>query len=104
MGGSEHEKIPLAVREICGAALEAPGQTEPGARLSAFDGGGTSHVAEGFLEKVRTRSFQITATDICTLRDGGISEDAIFELTVAAALGAATARFKARLAAVEAAD
>jgi alkylhydroperoxidase family enzyme len=41
---------------------------------------------DGYLEKVRVRAYEITDDDVDALRQAGLSEDAIFEQTVAAAI------------------
>jgi hypothetical protein len=53
-----------------------------------------------YVEKVARHAYKVVDTDIDRLRDAGWSEDAIFELTLAAALGAAQARLEAGLAAM----
>jgi hypothetical protein len=42
--------------------------------------------AAAYLEKVRARAYATTDADVQTLKDAGLSEDAIFEQTVAAAI------------------
>ena len=41
---------------------------------------------EAYLEKVRTRAYTITDAEVEALKDAGVSEDEIFEQTVAAAI------------------
>ena len=41
-----------------------------------------------YLEKVRRHAYRITDTDVDTLRDAGLSDDQIFEHTVAVAIQA----------------
>jgi hypothetical protein len=40
-----------------------------------------------YLEKVRTRAYAITDEDVEELKRGGVTEDEIFEATVAVAIG-----------------
>ena len=42
---------------------------------------------EPYLEKVRRHAYKVVDADIVALREAGWSEDALFEATVAAALG-----------------
>jgi alkylhydroperoxidase family enzyme len=42
-----------------------------------------------YAAKVRDESYRVTDADVAKLRTAGVSEDEIFEVTVAAALGAA---------------
>ncbi len=55
---------------------------------------------ESFVDKVIHRAWQVTDEDVARLRSAGYSEDAIFELTVAAALGAGAGRLERGLAAL----
>ena len=41
---------------------------------------------EAYLEKVRTRAYTITDADVQAVKDAGVSEDEIFERTVAVAV------------------
>ena len=41
---------------------------------------------ESYLEKVRTRAYAITDADVQAVKDAGVSEDEIFERTVAVAV------------------
>jgi hypothetical protein len=77
------------------AVLESPGRTEPAVRLAAAEGSSLPTPVDSYILKVRDQSYRITDRDIDTLTAAGVSEDEIFELTVAAALGAAMLRFDA---------
>ncbi len=46
----------------------------------------SSPAAADYLDKVRNRAFTITDDDVRALLDAGLSEDAIFEQTVGAAI------------------
>jgi alkylhydroperoxidase family enzyme len=52
-------------------------------------------VMDAYLEKVRLHAYRITDADVETLRAGGLSEDEIFEHTVAVAIGAGLERLDA---------
>ncbi|MGN6799216.1 MAG: hypothetical protein ACTHKS_13850 [Gaiellaceae bacterium] len=41
---------------------------------------------DSYLEKVRTRAYAITDADVQAVKDAGVSEDEIFERTVAVAV------------------
>jgi alkylhydroperoxidase family enzyme len=62
--------------------------TEPIAELRAVVAatGAAPPAMETYLEKVRTRAYTITDAEVEALKDAGISEDEIFEQTVAAAI------------------
>jgi alkylhydroperoxidase family enzyme len=50
-----------------------------------------------YLEKVRSRAYTVTDGDVAALKEAGVSEDAIFEATVAAAIGEGLRRLDAAL-------
>ncbi|MGH3001086.1 MAG: hypothetical protein ACRDM1_00185 [Gaiellaceae bacterium] len=50
---------------------------------------------ESYLARVRERAYTITDADVESLKAAGISEDEIFEQTVAAAIGEGLRRFDA---------
>jgi hypothetical protein len=79
------------------AILETPGETEPQLRRRVAAGAETS----SYLDKVRREAYRLTEADVDSLR-AEYPEDAIFELTLAAALGAAEQRLEAGLAALDA--
>jgi alkylhydroperoxidase family enzyme len=54
-------------------------------------------VARAYLEKVRGRAYAITDRDVAELEASGLSDDAVFELTVAAAVGVGLARLSTAL-------
>ena len=66
---------------------------EPGRRATPL-------VAEEYLEKVRRRAYSITEQDVTVLRSAGLSEDEIFERTVAAAVDEGLSRLAAGLGAL----
>lgn len=82
------------------AILETPGATTPEQRVAAAAGWEAGDVTDEYLAKVRTASYRIVDDDIDRLKRGGLSEDAIFELTLAAAFGEAAHRFDAAVAAL----
>jgi alkylhydroperoxidase family enzyme len=53
-----------------------------------------------YLEKVRTRAYSVTDADVEQLKAAGLSEDEIFEQTVAAAIGEGLRRLDAAAAAI----
>lgn len=99
MGGrlDRHADTIAALRR---AILETPGATEVWERAAAEAGEPTGTAADAYLDNVRRGSYRIVDADIDALRAAGVREDAIFELTLAAALGEATRRFDRAMAAV----
>jgi alkylhydroperoxidase family enzyme len=99
-----------AMERVSRAILETPGDLDPAVRRAAeahaadlvASGGGRTGLPEElvtYVEKVAQHAYKVVDADIDGLRDAGYSEDAIFELTLATALGAARARLERGLAA-----
>jgi hypothetical protein len=91
------EKI-AAVRS---AVVEAPGVSARHVRLAAYHASPLPPPLGPYLEKVREAAWSISDTDIAGLQAAGYSEDAILELTVAAAAGAAGSRYDAAIRAMD---
>jgi alkylhydroperoxidase family enzyme len=53
-----------------------------------------------YLEKVRTRAYTVTDADVEQLKEAGLSEDEIFEQTVAAAISEGLRRLDAAAAVI----
>ncbi len=96
---------PAEVRRVAGAVLDGPGETPNILRRSvearaARLGGGEREVApipselESYVHKVAHYAYKVTDEDVEELKAGGYSEDEIFEITIAAALGAGLARME----------
>lgn len=77
------------------AVLESPGATDPSVRQAVYRGDSQSEPVGEYVEKIRGQSYRIGDEDVKRLLESGLSQDAVFELTVAAALGAAAERFEA---------
>ena len=95
------------------AVLTSPGDTDPALRRAvekqAAELGGRSAAQTDqvppelatYVKKVALHAYKTTEEDIEALRQAGYSEDAIFEITLSAALGAAMARLERGLAALK---
>jgi alkylhydroperoxidase family enzyme len=81
------------------AAVASRAAALSGSRTAA-DGVVPADVA-GFADKVARRAYTVTDDDVRALRQAGYSEDAIFELTASAAVGAALGRLERGLAALQ---
>ena len=94
-----------AMERVAEAILETPGDANAELRqaVEAFAAGRADELPENlrpFVEKVTKNAYKVVDADIDRLREAGYSDDAIFELTLAAALGAARMRLDAGLAAM----
>jgi alkylhydroperoxidase family enzyme len=100
-------------QRLIDAVLTSPGDTEPTVRqaveaLSAQPGGRSSTHRDAipselinYVTKIALYAYKTTDEDIETLRKAGYSEDAIFEITLSAALGAGMARLERGLGALK---
>lgn len=82
--------------------LDGPGNLSPAVRKTIAGEGNAEipPVLLPYLDKVAHHAYQVTDEDVQELLQAGLSEDEIFEATVAAALGAGLKRLRAGLAAL----
>ena len=97
-------------RRLVEAVLTNPGETNPALRYTveayAAELGGRPNGHAGklpaelttYVNKVALHAYKTTDEDTEALRQAGYSEDAIFEITLSAALGAGMARLERGLA------
>ena len=88
--------------EVVRAILETPGDAgaDLRAQVEAYAAGREADVPDDlrpYVDKVARNAYKVVDADIDALRAAGYSDDAIFELTLAAALGAARERLDAGL-------
>ena len=80
--------------------LRDPAVTTPKERQAAFAGGAEDPTLASYLKQVQDAAYRVTDEEVAALLTR-FSEDALFELTTAAALGAATKRIDAGLRVIE---
>lgn len=103
-----------AVERLVQTVLGAAGDTQPAqrhaveARAATLGGRATETSNETlaasvdrYVSTVALHAYEVTDADVDTLKAAGYSEDAIFELTLSAALGAALARLERGLGALQ---
>jgi alkylhydroperoxidase family enzyme len=83
------------VAALLHAVLDSPGATDPAVRQPVYQGESQSEPVGEYVEKIRGQSYRIGDEDVKRLLESGMSQDAVFELTVVAALGAAAERLEA---------
>jgi len=96
------ERHTEAIKRVAEAILETPGDADSDLRraVAAYAGGDEASIPEElrpYVDKVARNAYKVTDEDVDGLRAAGYSGDAIFELTLAAALGASRARLDAGL-------
>ncbi|MBW3553657.1 MAG: hypothetical protein KY466_09105 [Gemmatimonadetes bacterium] len=84
-------------RGVEAAAAVVSGREGPPGGVSS---GAVPPDLSGFVDKVARGAHRVTAEDVQRLREAGYSEDAIFEVTVSAAVGAACGRLERGMAAL----
>lgn len=84
--------VDLASRVSRGA-----GTLDPALRIAALEGTGGAGPLQPFVDKVRNQAWDVSEADVDGLRDRDLSEDQIFELTIAAAVGAGLERLEAAM-------
>jgi alkylhydroperoxidase family enzyme len=85
------------VEALLRAMLESPAETDPATRAAAYRSDRLPPPLRLYVAKVHGEAYRITEEDVQALLSAGYSEDAVFEITVAAALGAAMRRLEAGL-------
>ncbi|HEX6702618.1 MAG TPA: hypothetical protein VF101_17965 [Gaiellaceae bacterium] len=75
--------------------LDTRGELAPEVRHAAASGADLPDDLERWVTKVRESAYAITDADMADVRAAGYSEDAIFEATLAAAVGAGLERYNA---------
>ena len=94
--GRHSEKV-FALRR---AVFDSEAVTDRASRRAAAAGDELAAPLGAYLSKVRDASYRISDSDFADLRTAGYGEEELFELTIAAALGAALLRRDAGLAAL----
>jgi alkylhydroperoxidase family enzyme len=80
--------------------LRGPGQAPADQRARAFDNAELPEPLRPLLDKVATRSAQVTDADFATAIEAGYTDDQLFELVICAAVGESTRQYEAGLAAL----
>ena len=95
---------------LANAVLTQPGHTPPQLRRAVLEhaaGTGGRDVPPAladYVDKVAKHAYRVTDEDVGRLQQAGHSDDALFEVTVSAALGAALGRLERGLAALHPQD
>lgn len=82
---------------ILGEVSAGPGRLGAAERSAAASEGALPPPLDALARKIRARALDVTAGDIEAAKAAGYSEDQLFELTVATALGGSARRLDAAL-------
>ena len=87
------------------AVLEGPGRVAPALRQAASrnDGSALPEALRSYVDRIERHAYRVTDEEVEELKRVGYSDDQLFEITVAAALGASLRRLEAGLAPLAAA-
>lgn len=79
---------------------QGPGQAPADQRDRAFDNAELPEPLRVLVEKVATRSAQVTDADFAAALEAGLTDDQLFELVICAAVGESSRQYDAGLAAL----
>jgi len=97
-----NEHLAELARRLRDTVLTHPGVTETTLRRAVdAQTGDVPPNLKAYVEKVAKHAYKVTDNDVEALKQAGYSEDAIFEITVSASVGAANARLERGLAALK---
>jgi hypothetical protein len=80
--------------------LHGPGRAPADQRARAFESAELPEPLRPLLDKVATKSAQVTDADFATAMEAGFTDDQLFELVICAAVGESTRQYEAALAAL----
>ncbi|KZS64745.1 hypothetical protein A4G28_12560 [Mycobacterium ostraviense] len=86
------DRYPRLREKLRHAVLDAPADTDPAVRHAAYHGDDLPEPLQAYVDKLRRHAYRVQDSDIERMRRAGYSEDQIFEVTIAAALGAGDSR------------
>ncbi|HEY7478096.1 MAG TPA: hypothetical protein VIB62_07645 [Actinomycetota bacterium] len=92
-----------ALERLHAAVVESSGVLPPDERAAAATRAGVPERFSSYVGAIHDHASRITDATVAELQAGGASDDEVFEITVAAAYGAARRRLDAALGAVRAA-
>jgi alkylhydroperoxidase family enzyme len=98
------DKFAQLVSDLRESVFDGPGRVDPEVRRSAATGQSLAEPWLSYTKQVRDEPATVTSSDIESLKAAGHSEDEIFEITVAAAVGASLRPLDAGLKALRGKD
>jgi len=87
-------------KRLVEAVLNTPGDTPGQLRRAVLEQGSIPPALASYVDTVKRHAFKVTDADTAALQSAGHSDDALFEITVAAAVGAALHRLDRGMAAL----
>lgn len=96
----DEDKKRAAHRSLVDGVVNGAGRASPEQRARAFDNAELPPSLHALIGKVATRPAQVTDADVAAAKAAGFSEDQLFELVIAAAVGRSARLYEAGLAAL----
>jgi len=96
----EADKKQAAHRALVDRVLNGEGRASPEQRARALSNQDVPAPLQALISKVATRPAQVTDADFAAAKASGFTEDQIFELVIAAAVGQSARLYEAGLAAL----
>ena len=93
--GAAADRHAAQIAALRRAVFDSPGASGRALRAAAASADGLPAPLGAYVAKVSEAAYRITDADVAALTAAGCSEDEIFEVTVAAAVGAALRRLEA---------
>lgn len=87
-------------QRLVDAVLNTPGETPAELRRAAMRRRTVPPLLAPYVDKVALHAYKVTDEDVAELHRAGHTDDALFEITVAAAVGAALHRLERGMAAL----
>ena len=94
------DEMRIAYEALVDRILRGPGETTTDRRAQAFENAAVGSAVDPLLRKVATSPTRITDADFDAAGAAGLSEDQLFELVIASAVGQSTRMYDAALAAL----
>lgn len=86
---------------VSASVLDTSQTTGKALRRAIADNDHVPHELAAYIGKIHEHAYKITDADLAALKSAGYDDDSLFELTIAAAVGAGMTRLRAGLAAIE---
>jgi alkylhydroperoxidase/carboxymuconolactone decarboxylase family protein YurZ len=87
-------------RNLLSRILKGKGFSPQQQREAAFDNNGLPQPLHNLVDKIAHHAYKVTESDVDAVKRTGVSEDALFELIVCAAVGQASRQYESGLAAL----
>ena len=97
----EVDRKRAAQRDLVDRVVHGEGRASPELRARAFRNAELPASLQVLIGKVATRPAQVTDADFAAAKAAGFTEDQLFELVIAAAVGQSARRYEAGLAALD---